>query len=152
MPNLRTRGWQACLPFCLFVKFRLRNIHNQFNKVVTDPVVFTWRLWDEGFRLLQNTRQTVVLDCISCGQKQNHQTKKTSFSPTVLVEAFSAHRKVIICNLRKSQIPSASFLQGGLYHSALKLTKCQRNRETSELFPPQNNPIPLVSDLRDSSD
>ena len=67
---------QACLPFCLFVKFRLRNIHNQFNKVMTDPVVFTWRLWDEGFRLLQNTRQTVVLDCISYGQKQNHQTNK----------------------------------------------------------------------------
>ena len=61
-------------------------------------------------------------------------------------------RAQFICNLRKSQISSASFLQGGFYHSALKLTKCQRNRETSELFPPKNNPIPLVSDLRDSSD
>ena len=64
--NQRLSGLSAFLSLCKI----------PFNKVVTDPVVFTWRLWDEGFRLLQNTRQTVVLDCISCGQKQNHQTNK----------------------------------------------------------------------------
>ena len=64
--NQRLTGLSAFLSLCKI----------PFNKVVTDPVVFTWRLWDEGFRLLQNTRQTVVLDCISYGQKQNHQTNK----------------------------------------------------------------------------
>ena len=68
--NQRLTGLSA---FCLFVKFRLRNIHNQLNKVVPDPCVFTEGSDRKVLGFLQNIRQTVLLDCFSYGQKQNHQ-------------------------------------------------------------------------------
>ena len=68
--NQRLTGLSALLPPCKIPSAQ----HSQsVNKVVTDPCVFTEGSDRKVLGFLQNTRQTVLLDCFSYGQKQNHQ-------------------------------------------------------------------------------